>query len=473
MLFNSITFFLFLGVVLLAFYVMPKNWKKYFLLFASYVFYGFWDWRFCLLILGSTLLDFIIGQKMDAARNDKQRKQLLYVSIFGNLTVLFFFKYFNFFASSVVEFFHQLGWQTSFVELHLILPVGISFYTFQTLSYSIDIYRKKLKPAASFTDFALFVAFFPQLVAGPIERARSLLPQLAKLNMPTAIQFKEGLVYITFGLTLKMILADNAGQVVNLVFENPAQYSTSELLIAPFLFLIQVYGDFAGYSLVAQGVAKLFGVELMVNFRQPLLSTNYTDFWRRWHISLYEWFREYLYFPLGGSKKGVFRTYLNVMIIMTLLGLWHGASWNFVVWGFLNGLILVLDKIWSDNIILRKQVSPKFNFLQFPKIFLTVFTFSATLIVFRTYEIQQTYIYFQQLFLFHDFSIRLRVGVTAFFIISLVYLIDILYEKHDGNAAFLLKIEPVTRYAILTAIWMVLISILLALKPVTYYYYQF
>ena len=473
MLFNSITFFLFLGVVLLLYYFMPKYWKKYFLLVASYIFYGFWDWRFCFLILFSTILDFVIGQKIHDTEDNKQRKQLLSISLFGNLGVLIFFKYFNFFTTSFIELMNNFGWQADFIELHLILPVGISFYTFQTLSYTIDIYRKKLKPAFTFTDFALFVAFFPQLVAGPIEKARDLLPQLTSLDLPTRTQLKEGFIFITFGLTLKMIIGDNAGHVVNSVFANPQDYSSTELIIAPFLFLIQVYGDFAGYSLVARGVAKMLGVELMVNFKQPLLSTNYTSFWRRWHISLYQWFREYLYIPLGGSRKGIFRTYLNILIIMTLLGLWHGSSWTFLIWGFINGVILTFDKFWSDNIIKREIISPRFHFLQLPRIVLTVLTFSMTLIVFRCYSLQKTIDYFRQLFLFNDFSISLRIGWTALFIIGVTYFIDIFYEKFNGNAAFLLKIKPTTRYAILAAVWFILAILLFAVQPQTYYYYQF
>ena len=473
MLFNSITFFIFLGIILLVYYFIPRHKKKHFLLLVSYIFYGFWDWRFCFLILFSTVLDFVIGQQIYKTDNDKRRKQLLSISVIGNLGVLIFFKYFNFFAASLSQFFSAFGWQMGFVELHLILPVGISFYTFQTLSYTIDIYRRKLNPTASFTHFALFVAFFPQLVAGPIERARDLLPQLKTLDLPTRIQLKEGFILITFGLTLKMIIGDNAGRVVDLIFANPQNYSSTELIIAPFLFLIQVYGDFAGYSLVARGVAKTFGVELMVNFRQPLLSTNYTSFWRRWHISLYQWFREYVYFPLGGSKKGIFRTYLNVLIIMTLLGLWHGSSLTFVIWGFVNGIVLIFDKFWSDNIIERQEISPKFHFLQFPKILLTVFTFSTTLIVFRTFSIQKTIIYFQELFSFNDFSISTRIGWTTVFIVGLIYFIDIIYEKNNGNAAFLLKIDSITRYAILAAVWLVLLFLMFSFQPETYYYYQF
>ena len=473
MLFNSTSFFMFLGLVLLLYYFMPKHWRKHFLLMVSYVFYGFWDWRFCFLILFSTLLDFVIGQKIHSTEDNRQRKQLLSISIIGNIGVLMFFKYFNFFTTSFIELTNTLGWQTSFVQLHLILPVGISFYTFQTLSYSIDIYRKKLEPTPSFSHFALFVAFFPQLVAGPIERARDLLPQLSTLRLPTRTQFKEGFIFITFGLMLKMIFADNAGHVVNLVFDNPQNHSTAELIIAPLLFLIQVYGDFAGYSLVARGVAKMLGVELMINFKQPLLSTNYTSFWRRWHISLYQWFREYLYIPLGGSRKGIVRTYLNILIIMTLLGLWHGSSWTFVIWGFLNGLILAFDKFWSDHIIQRKEVSPRFHFLQFPKIVLTVLTFSTTLIIFRSYSIPKTIDYFQQLFLFNDFSVSTRIGLTTAFVVGLIYIIDIFYEKFNGNAAFLLKIKPTTRYAILCAVWLVLAILLFSFQPETYYYYKF
>lgn len=466
MLFNSFTFVVFLLIVIPLFLKLPKQWKKPLLLLASYTFYGFWDWRFCFLLMFSTVLDFYIGQNIAKAKNKQKQQLLLSLSIIGNLTILSFFKYFNFFVES---FQSLVGQELDYLHLNIILPVGISFYTFQTLSYTIDIYRKKLSPTHSFLDFALFVAFFPQLVAGPIERARNLLPQIKELNLPTRQQLREGFAFITFGLFLKMIIGDSAGKVVDLVFEHPENYSQAELLIAPVLFLIQVYADFAGYSIIARGTAKLVGVELMVNFRQPLLSIHYTDFWRRWHISLYSWFREYVYFSLGGSRKGIFRTYFNIIFVMTLAGLWHGASWNLAIWGLVNGFILAFDKFTNDT-----WGRPKLNFLSKPvMIFLTLMTFSFTLIVFRT----QTYYGFENYmyYLVSDINwlISERVGYTTFTVLVSIFFIEWWYNRHGGDAAFLLKIEPAIRYGMIIAIWAVILTLMFSIQPEPFFYFQF
>ena len=469
MLFNSYIFLIFLAIVIPIFLKIPKHWKKPFLLIVSYVFYGFWDWRFCVLLLFSTTLDFFLGKKIAASENIKERKTFLTFSLVGNLGILMFFKYFNFFVDSFQNLGKTLGYELDDFHLNIILPVGVSFYTFQTLSYTIDIFRKKLEPTQSFLDFALFVSFFPQLVAGPIERARNLLPQIAEINLPTKLQIKEGLMYITFGLFMKMIIGDNAGAIVDMVFANPSNYSSTELLIAPVVFLVQVYGDFGGYSLVARGVAKLLGVELMVNFKQPFLTTNYTDFWRRWHISLYGWFREYIYFTLGGSQKGLFRTYLNVLILMTLAGFWHGASWNFIIWGFANGIVLMFDKWVNDNF-----KRPKLNFITRPiMIAMTLLTFSATLPIFRTYTMDKFWIYWDALSIWESFSVDIRIWYSALVILILTFVVEIVYAKHEGNAAFLLKYAPSTKYAILAAVWVQILVSMAAFKPEPFVYFQF
>ena len=470
MLFNSFIFLIFLLIVVPTFLRLPKHWKKPFLLIASYVFYGFWDWRFCFLLLFSTGLDFIIGQKIADATSEKQRKKFLAFSLIGNLGVLGLFKYYNFFIDSFQSLIATFGGsELDNFHLNIILPVGVSFYTFQTLSYTIDIYRKKLKPTSSFLDFALFVSFFPQLVAGPIERARNLLPQIANISGPTKQQFREGCIYITFGLFLKMIIGDNCGYIVDMVFANPENYSSTELMIAPCIFFIQVYGDFAGYSLVARGVAKLLGVELMVNFKQPFLSTNYTDYWRRWHISLYGWFREYVYFTLGGSKKGLFRTYLNVLILMTLCGFWHGASWNFIIWGFANGIVLMFDKWLNDNFKL-----PKLNIITRPiMIAMTLLTFSATLPIFRTYTMDKFWIYWKHMTAWESFSVDIRIWYSSLILVVLTFVVEVIYDKYKGDAAFLLKIQPSIRYAILVAVWIEILISMLSIKPEPFVYFQF
>lgn len=469
MLFNSTPFFIFLAIILPLAWILPRYWKKQLLLLASYIFYGCWDWRFCFLILLSTLIDFVIGRKIANSEAPSVRKKYLYLSLFANLGLLSIFKYYNFFAASFQDFLALFGQEADFVHLHLILPVGISFYTFQTLSYTIDIYRKKLAPAASFTDFALFVAFFPQLVAGPIERAAHLLPQIEKLDNPTRLQLRSGWLMITYGLLMKMVIGDNCGKVVDMVFAQPSDFSSTELMIAPVLFLIQVYGDFAGYSLVARGVARLLGVELMVNFKQPFLATNYTDFWRQWHISLYQWFREYVYFPLGGNRKGKNRTYLNVLIIMTLLGLWHGASWTYILWGFVNGILLIFDKWFRDHVPLRSLG----EFTRWLGRLATLLTFSVTLIIFRTYSLTKMKSYLSYLWAGDSFSVDIRIWWTALWAVLLTFSLDWMSDRYGGDAAFLLKINPVTRYAILFAVWLVLLLLLRSVQPAPFVYFQF
>ncbi|MEZ4386374.1 MAG: MBOAT family O-acyltransferase [Candidatus Krumholzibacteriia bacterium] len=346
MFFNSFVFVLFLAVVLPVYYgLRSQRTRALWLLTASYVFYGYWDWRFCSLLLLSTLVDFYVGRAVHAAADADRRRRLLWLSCVVNLGILAVFKYFNFFIGSVQETAAHLGWTVDFLHLNIILPVGISFYTFQTMSYTIDIYRRRLEPTESLVDFALFVSFFPQLVAGPIERARNLLPQIARLGRPTRTQVREGLTLLVIGYFKKVLIGDAAGRIVDQVFGRHDLYASPELLAALVLFAIQIYADFSGYSNIARGLAKLLGVELMKNFEQPYLSANITEFWRRWHISLSSWLRDYLYIALGGNRRGHRRTYVNLMATMLLGGLWHGAAWTFVVWGGLHGLYLAVHKM--------------------------------------------------------------------------------------------------------------------------------
>lgn len=345
MLFNSFIFFIFLGAVLPVFYLLPRKYKTGFLLAASYFFYGYWDWRFTLLLATSTTVDFFVARKMHKTESHRLRKQLLLISMVVNLGILATFKYFGFFVESFEALTASFGLQLDFLHLNLILPVGISFYTFQTMSYTIDIYWRRLVPTKKFLDYALFVSFFPQLVAGPIERAAHLVPQIEKLPKPSWKQIENGITLIITGLFFKVMIGDTTGRIVDRIFGEPELYKSPELLAAWVLFSIQIYADFAGYSHIARGVAKMLGIELMKNFEQPYLSANITEFWRRWHISLSTWLKDYLYIPLGGNRKGIGRTYINLMITMLLGGLWHGASWNFVIWGGLHGVYLAVHKL--------------------------------------------------------------------------------------------------------------------------------
>ncbi len=343
MLFNSFTFVIFFLITYSLYLVFRKNLKlqNILILISSYIFYGFWDWRFLFLIALSTIIDFSIGQRLENTNDRKKRKQLLSVSIIANLSILGFFKYFNFFTHSFTQLLHIFGFNPDPITLNIILPVGISFYTFQTMSYTIDVYRKKLKATDKLLNFAVFVSFFPQLVAGPIERAINLLPQVAKKRVINKEMISAGVFLILWGFFKKVVIADNTAVITNSIFNNYSSFHDIDLLIGVLAFTFQIYGDFSGYSDIARGISKLMGFELMVNFRLPYFAINPSDFWNRWHISLSSWLRDYLYFPLGGNRNGMYKTYRNLFLTMLLGGLWHGAAWTFVIWGIYHGIILI------------------------------------------------------------------------------------------------------------------------------------
>ncbi len=338
MLFNSLDFAIFLPIVFVLYWLLKDRLKyqNILILLASYIFYAWWDWRFLSLILFSTLVDFSIGLALNKTENLKKRKYLLWLSLIANLGVLGVFKYFNFFIENVSNAFTFFGANWSMSSLNIILPVGISFYTFQTLSYTIDVYRGKLQPARDIITFAAFVSFFPQLVAGPIERATNLLPQFNKKRNFNYEEATDGLRQILWGLFKKIVIADNCALYANYIFENSGSLSGSTQLLGALFFTFQIYGDFSGYSDIAIGTARLFGFNLMQNFAFPYFSRDIAEFWRRWHISLSTWFRDYLYIPLGGSRGGTPMKVRNTFIIFIVSGFWHGASWTFIIWGALN-----------------------------------------------------------------------------------------------------------------------------------------
>lgn len=351
-LFNSFEFAIFLPVVFCLYWFVTQSrlrLQNALVVAASYLFYGWWDWRFLGLIFISSLTDFIIGKKIHRCRESGPgKKGLLALSMAVNLGILGFFKYFNFFAESFASLATGFGISVSPFSLNVILPVGISFYTFQTMSYTIDIYRGRMPATDDPVAFFAFVSFFPQLVAGPIERASRLLPQFTHSRVFDYEKADDGLRQICWGLFKKLVIADNCAVVVNTIFGNFETLDGSALLLGAFLFAFQIYGDFSGYSDIAIGTAKLFGIELMQNFATPYFSRNIAEFWRRWHISLSTWFRDYVYIPLGGSKGSKTHQFFNIMVTFTLSGFWHGANWTFIAWGFLNGLyympLMLFDK---------------------------------------------------------------------------------------------------------------------------------
>ncbi len=345
MLFNSLEFLIFLPIVFcLYWYVFQKNLRvqNLLLLISSYIFYGWWDYRFLSLIFLSTVIDYFVGLRIYESNNKKTKKEYLWISILFNLVLLGFFKYFNFFIDSWVDLLNAVGYdQKSTWTLNVILPVGISFYTFQTMSYTLDIYHEKLKPTKDFISFASFVSFFPQLVAGPIEKASSLLPQILNSRVFKYEQGVQGLRLILWGMFKKVVIADSLAWRVDFVFNNYQNLNGGVLLFGLIYFSFQIYCDFSGYSDIAIGTAKLFGFEIMSNFKFPYFSRDIGEFWRRWHVSLSTWFRDYLYIPLGGSKGGKWLSIRNIFIIFTLSGFWHGANWTFLVWGLIHAVLYI------------------------------------------------------------------------------------------------------------------------------------
>jgi alginate O-acetyltransferase complex protein AlgI len=346
MLFNSIEYAFFLPLVFIIYWSFSNSWKtqNLLLILFSYLFYAFWDWRFLSLIIISTFTDYHIGKKIFVSDHEKRRKILLWTSVGVNLSILFTFKYLNFFIYELKCAFSKIGIHTDLSTLNIILPIGISFYTFQTLSYTIDIYRKKIRPTNNLIVFSTFVCFFPQLVAGPIERAKKLIPQFENKRDFNVRNSNIGLFQIIWGLFKKVVVADNCAPIVNEIFSAGSNQSGIVILIGAFLFSFQIYCDFSGYSDIAIGTSKLFGIKLSKNFLTPYFSRNIAEFWKNWHISLSSWFKDYVYIPLGGSKKGKIITTKNILIVFFLSGLWHGSEWSFILWGILHALFLIIHK---------------------------------------------------------------------------------------------------------------------------------
>ncbi len=383
MLFNSLDFAVFLPIVfLLYWFVVKENLKLQNLLIviASYTFYGWWDWRFLSLIAFSTLVDYIIGIRLGIEQKKLKRKMLLWTSILVNLGFLAFFKYYNFFIDNFTQAFTFFGREINSNSLNIILPIGISFYTFQTLSYSIDVYKEKLKPTKDIIAFTAFVSFFPQLVAGPIERATNLLPQFYKSRTFDYHKAVDGIRQILWGLFKKVVIADNAAEFANMFFNNSSDYSGSTLLLGAIFFTFQIYGDFSGYSDIAIGTSRLFGFDLMKNFHFPYFSRNIAEFWRRWHISLSTWFRDYLYIPLGGSRGDTWMKIRNIFVIFIVSGFWHGANWTFIVWGALNALYFLPLLLAKKNRIFLDTVAEGRNWPTVKEVSLMLGTFGLTVL---------------------------------------------------------------------------------------------
>lgn len=405
MLFNSFEFVVFLPVVFMLYWFVFRNtkWQNVFVLAASYFFYGWWDWRFLLLIAFTTLCSFFAGIIIERNAGHRLASFANVANIVVNLAILAVFKYYDFFAENLSDLFATFGYRFDFVTLNIILPVGISFYTFQALGYSIDVYRGQIKATRDFVAFASFISFFPQLVAGPIERATNLLPQFQKerhFRYETAV---DGMRQMLAGFFKKMVIADNCAIVVNTIFADCQHQAWTTLMVGGVLFCFQIYGDFSGYSDIAIGCAKLFGFHLNKNFNNPYLSRNVSEFWRRWHISLMKWFRDYVYIPMGGSRKGKWRTVVNTLVVFSISGLWHGANWTFVLWGTYHGILLSIFVLMGNgrkykDIVAQGRCLPRLG-----ELLKIVFVFALVSIgftIFRCENIAQVADYFACMFSF-------------------------------------------------------------------------
>ena len=404
MLFNSIEYAIFLPIVFLFYwFIVNKNLKlqNFFLLTVSYVFYGWWDWRFLTLIIFSSMVDYLVGIGLEKQQDKAKRKMLLLTSILVNIGFLGFFKYYNFFAENFIKVFTIFGKHPDITSLNIILPVGISFYTFQTLSYSIDVYRRKFKPTKDIIAFFTFVAFFPQLVAGPIERATNLLTQFYKKRYFEYNKAVDGMRQILWGLFKKIVIADNCARYANDIFSNYPDYSGSTLLIGLLLFTFQIYGDFSGYSDIAIGTARLFGFNLMRNFAFPYFSRDIAEYWRRWHISLSSWFRNYVYIPLGGSRGSTWMKIRNTFIIFLVTGFWHGANWTFIAWGFINACYFLPLMLTKQNrkyldVVAEGKILPSIK--EFFQMGLTFFITCMARVFFRSESINGAFHYIRIMF---------------------------------------------------------------------------
>ena len=481
MLFNSISFAIFLPIVFSLYWFMTnKNLKlqNLLLLVASYYFYACWDWRFMFLLMFSTFLDYYTGLKIEESKNQNLRKFWLWLSVGINLGFLGFFKYYNFFAESFAEMLQNFGLQVNPWTLKVILPVGISFYTFHGLSYVLDIYFKRIKAERNFVEYAVFVSFFPLLVAGPIERATHLLPQIKVKREFSYEKAVDGMRQILWGLFKKMVIADNCAVFANQIFANSATASGSELVLGALFFTFQIYGDFSGYSDIALGTARLFGIDLLRNFAFPYFSRDIAEFWRRWHISLSSWFRDYLYIPLGGSKGGNWMRIRNTFAIFLVSGFWHGANWTFIIWGFLNALFIMPSIILKTNrnnleIVAMNKLIPSLR-----DVFNILLTFSLTVfawIFFRAESVHHAIEYIVGIFNASLFTVPdvKTAAYATLILIAFFMLIEWIGREHQfALQDFLVKKPRFIRWLFYGFI-ILLIGLFLQTHETPFIYFQF
>jgi D-alanyl-lipoteichoic acid acyltransferase DltB (MBOAT superfamily) len=454
MLFNSIEFAIFLPIVFSVYWLIGRSRlraQNFFLLVASYLFYGWWDWRFLTLIAFSSFVDYGVGRLLGVSRDPQGRRLLLACSIVANLGLLGFFKYYDFFAHNMAEGFTLLGRPLTPSSLSIVLPVGISFYTFQSLSYTIDVYWRKLEPTQNAVDFLAFVSFFPQLVAGPIERATHLLPQFRRQREFDYARAVDGLRQILWGLFKKIVIADNCAVLADTVFGAYQTHTGSTLMVGTVFFALQIYGDFSGYSDIAIGSARLFGFDLKRNFAVPYFSRDIAEFWRRWHISLSTWFRDYVYLPLGGSRSSTWRTVRNTFVVFVVSGFWHGASWTFVAWGALNACYFLLlrkrNRKHTDTVAAGSVVPSMTELAQMAS------TFALTLVAwvfFRSPSVTDAVLYLYRMCSVSVLSVpEMLPSAAVAGLIGIFVLVEwVQREKAHGLQLELVRVSPLTRWAV-------------------------
>lgn len=474
MLFNSSEFLIFLPLVFILYWFLCNRslrLQNLLILISSYVFYGWWDWRFLSLIAFSTLVDYVVGIKIHHSTSFERRRFYLWISVLVNLGMLGFFKYYNFFIESWIDLMHNLGYEMSHTwTLNIILPVGISFYTFQTMSYSLDIYRGQIEPTKDFISFASFVSFFPQLVAGPIERASNLLPQILQPRKFSYEQGVQGVRLIIWGMFKKVFIADALAPEVNEIFANYQHLNGGVLILGAIYFGFQIYCDFSGYSDIAIGTAKLFGFDLMSNFKFPYFSRNIGEFWRRWHISLSTWFRDYLYIPLGGSKSSGINSLRNIFIIFVVSGFWHGANWTFIIWGLIHAMMYIplflagSNRKYLSNVVAENSFFPSLK--ETMQIFITFSLVTVAWIFFRSPSVEIAFDYILRMIREAAIPDDHQKAVITVVLISIL---DWIIRK-DETLNF--KINP---YLVMTVniVFIILIWIKFNVAPSSFIYFQF
>ncbi len=471
MLFNTIDFLIFFPIVIFCYFLTPNKYRWILLLAASYYFYMSWKIEYIFLIIFSTLIDYYSGLKMAKLPNKKDRKPYLIISLVTNLGLLFAFKYFNFASESITSIFSNFGISFEPPLMKALLPVGISFYTFQTLSYSIDVYLGKQQAEKHLGYFALYVSFFPQLVAGPIERFSRLTPQLKEKHYFSYNNLVNGLRLILYGLFIKMVIADNISAIVDKIYLTPQDYSSIDILIGIFLYSFQIYSDFYGYSLIAIGSALIMGIKLMNNFKTPYLARNISEFWQRWHISLSTWFRDYLYYPLGGNRVKIYRWALNIFIVFVISGIWHGANTTFIIWGTLFGLFYLLEKLFN-SIFKIKQIDSHFSFKHILLSLKTFILISLIWVFFRSQSFAEALNIFSYIFdTSRDIKSSLNINIITVIFLILFIISDIaMYNSRFDKS--ISKLNSIYRWAL----YSILIFAIIAFAGVdnfAFIYFQF